>query len=324
MAITFNCSQCGKMVRIGDEYAGQKGRCPNCLAVIDIPGAVAASPGPLLEIPEEPALVEGVAYVAGPAGAAWESVRGGLGLVFAGSLILAITIAVAVVAVFLAGLAAAGGGPGAIADAGNVFAAGVCLTVLALLVALVLMIIGVCRCCAAPAESRARGPAVVSAVFLCIGVLLAVIAGITQAAANIEREKQMARPGPFARQGIADPEMSPGARALQVMAQLASLTGQLAFLVFLGRIGRYFGNKTLARGARLLVICTVLSSVLAVLAELATHFVGFPRELAGLYLAVGLVLIACGIGIFVWFLILVNQARSTIQTALRRQPLWEA
>ncbi len=43
--INFNCSECGVKIAIKDEFAGKKGRCPKCKAVLTIPAA-AAPPDP--------------------------------------------------------------------------------------------------------------------------------------------------------------------------------------------------------------------------------------------------------------------------------------
>ncbi|MDG1873449.1 MAG: DUF4190 domain-containing protein [Mariniblastus sp.] len=37
MPIEFNCSQCDSHLRIADEHAGKKGRCPTCQSLFDIP-----------------------------------------------------------------------------------------------------------------------------------------------------------------------------------------------------------------------------------------------------------------------------------------------
>lgn len=38
MSIEFACSQCGKLLRVGDDAAGKHARCPNCSAVQAVPG----------------------------------------------------------------------------------------------------------------------------------------------------------------------------------------------------------------------------------------------------------------------------------------------
>ena len=44
--IKFKCSNCGTEIRVDDEYAGKKGRCPHCKAVNDIPAAAVSPPPP--------------------------------------------------------------------------------------------------------------------------------------------------------------------------------------------------------------------------------------------------------------------------------------
>src|SRR4051794_27375237 len=51
MAIQVSC-QCGKQLRVKDEYAGRKGKCPACGGVIQIP---AAEPD-LFDLKDEPAV----------------------------------------------------------------------------------------------------------------------------------------------------------------------------------------------------------------------------------------------------------------------------
>lgn len=45
MPIEFRCSTCGKLLRVGDDSAGKKSRCPECGNIQDIPGAVSSPPG---------------------------------------------------------------------------------------------------------------------------------------------------------------------------------------------------------------------------------------------------------------------------------------
>jgi hypothetical protein len=49
MPITFNCP-CGKTLRVPDEHAGRRAKCPTCGAVVPIPG-----PDPVFEVEEKPA-----------------------------------------------------------------------------------------------------------------------------------------------------------------------------------------------------------------------------------------------------------------------------
>jgi phage FluMu protein Com len=45
MSIEFNCSQCGKLLRVGDDAAGKQARCPSCGTVQSIPFPSASGAG---------------------------------------------------------------------------------------------------------------------------------------------------------------------------------------------------------------------------------------------------------------------------------------
>lgn len=45
MAIEFRCTQCGKLLRTGDETAGRHAKCPECGTVMPIPAASGSLPG---------------------------------------------------------------------------------------------------------------------------------------------------------------------------------------------------------------------------------------------------------------------------------------
>jgi hypothetical protein len=44
MPITLNCAECDKPLKVPDEWAGKRGRCPKCSAIIQIPGTVRPMP----------------------------------------------------------------------------------------------------------------------------------------------------------------------------------------------------------------------------------------------------------------------------------------
>lgn len=46
--ITFNCA-CGKTLKVPDEHAGRRAKCPVCGAVVGVPG-----PDPVFEVVERP------------------------------------------------------------------------------------------------------------------------------------------------------------------------------------------------------------------------------------------------------------------------------
>ncbi len=182
MAITFNCSQCGKTVRIGDEYAGRKGRCPNCLAVIDIPRAEPA--GSVLTPPEQGEQPYGARLgedYAGPAlSPSWSTVRSGLTVTYVGILITFFG------ALFLFLLLLGGGRPAA----GLLALVG--LIGLVVIVGVVMNIVGVGMCGAAPTESGGKGLAVAAAVLMVISLLT----GIGLAVAESVQDQKAVRPLP--------------------------------------------------------------------------------------------------------------------------------
>lgn len=324
MAITFSCPQCGKMVRIGDEYAGRKGRCPSCLTVIDIPAASMAVE-PLLEVPDEAGPTPGRGKaLAGPAGAAWKTVYGGLGFIFGGSLTIGITLVVIFVVAFAAGLLAgarAVRGP----QAENVLLAGICVGSITGIFGVMLILVGVKRCCSAPSASGAHGAAVVTAFFACFATVVLLIAIITNVADQAERgpaDRGNPNPGPFGQQRAGRPEPSPAVKAMQLIGQVFTLATQIALTVFLGRVGRYFGNDTMTTSSVLLLILLVVMNVLGFVFTRTVDLADLPHEPA--YLLFALLLLAGFLGIFVWFLILVYQARAAIDAALRRPLTWDA
>ena len=50
--IHFNCPHCSKQIRLAEEFAGRRGRCPHCRAPIQAPAAQAA-PSPPAELFED-------------------------------------------------------------------------------------------------------------------------------------------------------------------------------------------------------------------------------------------------------------------------------
>ena len=45
--ISFSCSQCGKSLRVKDELAGKKGKCPQCDQALQVPLATVSAAGPV-------------------------------------------------------------------------------------------------------------------------------------------------------------------------------------------------------------------------------------------------------------------------------------
>ncbi len=55
--IAFPCLQCAKVLKVKDELAGKKGKCPSCGAPVAIPTSVTAGPRPDIELPESSTLL---------------------------------------------------------------------------------------------------------------------------------------------------------------------------------------------------------------------------------------------------------------------------
>jgi len=69
MAIEFRCTQCNKLLRASDEAAGKQAKCPECGAVMPVPGPQAQWPGedaPADPGPARPGPESGRPFAAGP------------------------------------------------------------------------------------------------------------------------------------------------------------------------------------------------------------------------------------------------------------------
>jgi hypothetical protein len=44
MSIELNCTGCGQMLRVADEHAGKKARCPACGTIVEVPSSAADLP----------------------------------------------------------------------------------------------------------------------------------------------------------------------------------------------------------------------------------------------------------------------------------------
>lgn len=49
MPISFNCPECGRAIRVKDELAGKRAKCPGCAVALTIPSAT-ASPNPVPDV----------------------------------------------------------------------------------------------------------------------------------------------------------------------------------------------------------------------------------------------------------------------------------
>src|SRR4051812_36867543 len=54
MSIPVTCPECQSHFHVGDEFAGQPGRCPECAAVIEVPDPAAAPDAPEERVDPQP------------------------------------------------------------------------------------------------------------------------------------------------------------------------------------------------------------------------------------------------------------------------------
>ena len=60
MSIPVTCPKCRTSFRVKDEWAGKKGKCPQCKALLEVPAPPESDPGGVKKSPVEPGAVEEV------------------------------------------------------------------------------------------------------------------------------------------------------------------------------------------------------------------------------------------------------------------------
>ncbi|MFV2068705.1 MAG: hypothetical protein ACC645_17170, partial [Pirellulales bacterium] len=74
MAIEFDCTSCGKRLRVQDQDAGKKAECPECRTILEIPAAPIPSEPPVESTIETPAPSEDAIGTPGPYPPAGEAI----------------------------------------------------------------------------------------------------------------------------------------------------------------------------------------------------------------------------------------------------------
>lgn len=183
MPIHISCPNCRRTLRVADTAAGKRVRCPACTAVVPVPSAAAAPvQADPFAFPPQPAGQAGGDFdqlgdgPAVPRDPGWHGVRGGLGMVWWGTVIYLLAIVIGVIGLFVVlfviGMAAADAqrslrpeeAQELLAQAGLAgLAAVLCFcgaAALAALTSLILRIIGFARCLSVPAATGAKGMAI--------------------------------------------------------------------------------------------------------------------------------------------------------------------
>ncbi|MDB5322470.1 MAG: hypothetical protein JWN40_4101 [Phycisphaerales bacterium] len=338
MSIKTPCISCGRTLSAPDNAAGKRARCPSCGTIQQLPGN---QPPPESDI-LEPEAVEEPAYDAPPAdpfaedgapsdeyavaadapplptmstsssneqrkpcpmcgemiapnapkcpfcgeifdprlrasGAGanidhpgWLTVRKGLRMVY-----VSITI-IFVAAIGMGCLAGAlssgrrGGGPDA------TMGILVILPALVILGAAIAIIIGQFMCCAVPAETGAKNFAMIAAICIIVNIICSVAA-------------------------VAVPPA-------QALGSIASLTGNILFILFLRKVALYLGNHELASSAMGFLVFLIVVVVVAVL-------IGVGAAMSGTGAAVGLlgllIIVGALVGL-VWYMRLLKRTVETI------------
>jgi hypothetical protein len=345
MPIQFRCPKCQTVDTAEDNQAGARVHCRQCGAVLQLPGQTqqireppaGGLPPPVPQSPSsewaerperrrrEDAYDErrygrdDYGLPSRELSPSWGTVRTGLGMMYWSLVaIILMSLVVVLLSVFTAagqarqpGFRQAPGPESVLAGLGGC----------GMLVASLIYFIGACMCCAAPAESQARGYAIGSV--LCGVLILMAYVGmavwiIAAGGAFAGRPDQMF--------DLAGRGMAMGVIFFAVSILALYVFGHMLRINFLKAVARFFRNESLARSATSYLILFVIFLVLYVLAVVlqiavlgvaARPGVRGGQEVAGVIaIVIGCITVVLAIVIFVWFLILLSKTRDTIRQAM--------
>ncbi len=300
MNLTFDCPGCRKTLRIGREYAGKKGRCPGCLAVVDIPEPAA----PLEEIASsgrpEADVIDAVEVAALPRSRGWTSVRTGLGLVYWGTVTAFVAVVVVVgLAVGMASLAVDMGPGSRLATALGLL---MVFCTLILLAGMIMKIVGIAMCGDTSADCGGKALASMSAISWILSVLLLPgVVAVTALARIDNRTSDLMAPVCF------------------VMSAVLALVAHLCFVILVRLMALFLQNRRLAVSASRYLVCLGLyivgQFVLVGITVVANATEAEEARVISVVAALAWILVGAVVG-FLWFLDLVNKTRTTVTKAL--------
>lgn len=336
MSIHFQCPHCQTPDSCADELAGKEMPCRWCGGMVPVPPAdisqhvtEASSPPPPWisskagerrrvdeygEYDDEPEENYRLADRAVAPG--WGVVRIGLGMMFWS------IIAIAIGFVVFVGISAATAGMGGLQGGGDIRGRemeGLAMVMVAggcgILIAFLICFVGQCMCCAAPAESRARGLAISSiictvlAILVYFGVILWVLAAVGAAARGGMMGGFPNFPVLFER----------GLLFFVVLIIALIVSAHILFILYLRTVALYFGNDSLARGAMSLLVLYLVFMVLYVFVNVLQFMMvareGFldpGRQSASLVTVLGCATLLLLFTVLVWFLVLLARTREMI------------
>ncbi|MCI0377664.1 MAG: hypothetical protein L0215_08665 [Gemmataceae bacterium] len=338
MAIHFQCPHCQTPDSCAEEMAGKEMPCRWCGAMVTVPPAdvsqhvtEASAPPPAPpwlseraqerrradeygEYEDEPEADYRLADRAAAPG--WGAVRIALGMMFWSLIAMAIGgVAFFALSAATVGLAGPQGGRGIAGREAEGIAIVMLTGVCGILIAFLICFIGQCMCCAAPAESRARGLAIGS--LICTVLVVLVYAGLVLWV--ITAVGAAARGGMMAGFPNLPDFLERGLLLFVVLAFALLVAAHILFILFLRTVALYFGNDALARSTMSFLVLYLVLVVLYVVVN-AVQFMmaargGFldpGRQSVSLMTALGCAAVLLLIAVLVWFLVLLARTREMI------------
>lgn len=163
--------------------------------------------------------------------------------------------------------------------ANAVGATGIIVSGLAILVGTIVVLIGQCMCWSVPGDSNVKGLAIGAAVCLLVSIVLKLI-------------------------------------DLDPVGSLASLVGNILFVLFLRGVAQYFHNEELAQSAGTFLAVTIAGSVGGGVLLVLFMFVGQSGGGLALLAFVGIAFLVFLATVFVWYLRLLRSTRDLITEAM--------
>jgi hypothetical protein len=203
----------------------------------------------------------------------WRTVRKGLRTIYVS---IGVIFIAAIALGVLSGVAGASMGGGAGPGAASSALVLVLIPALVILGAAIAVIVGQFMCCAVPAETGAKNFALIAAVCIIINIVCSMASAVVPPA--------------------------------QALGSIASLTGNVLFILFIRKVALYLGNTDLASSAmKFLIFLAVI--VAAVVALVVMAIAAQEKALFGL---MGLLFVVAAIVALVWYLRLLAKTVETI------------